>query len=138
MDIALGGLHLCTVITVAQHEVHAQDVTSGGDVCREVASHQRSCSSGSLFCDVCGWQTEPNSSCIHEESHTENRVSFLRLTVITKTASWLQPQEIVSTKSIRQGQQILKQEQHTEMKVFPSLVTRKTVPISKRASHHKS
>lgn len=81
-----------------------QDVTSGGDVCREVASHPRPCSSGNSLCDVCGWQTEPNSSCIHEESYTENRVGFLKLTVITKMASWLQPQEIVSTKSIRQVQ----------------------------------
>lgn len=116
--------------------VHVQDVTSGGDVCREVASHQRSCSSGNSLCDVCGWQTEPNSSCIHEESHTENGVGFLKLTVITKMASWLQPQEIVSTKSIRQIQANTEAGATCpEMRVSQS---RDEEIISKRTSHHKS
>ena len=107
-------------------------------MCREETSHQRSCSSGNSLCDMCGWQTEPNSSCVHEEFHTENRVGFLKLTVITKMASWLQPQEIVSTESIRQVQSNIE-----AGATFPEISVsqsrdRETVSISRRTSHHKS
>ena len=104
MDIVLGRAPSVHHHNCCPAPVHVQDVTSGDNVCREVTSHQRSCSSGNSLCDMCGWQTEPNSSCVHEEFHTGNRVGFLKLTVITKMASWLQPQEIVSTENIRQVQ----------------------------------